>query len=125
LSTSKYILAVISYRTATQLWRFEGTPIPGVFYIKSSATGLYLTVPDNAEQRSEPTLEKRGSGFQPQQLWKFITANGDSDLLIQNYSIDSGLGLDARAAAEPGTIVHLWTSQTTNDSQKFYIQYHK
>jgi len=125
LSTSKYILAVISYPTATQLWRFDGTPIPGVFYIKSSATDLCLTVPDNAEQRSEPTLEKRRSGFQPQQLWKFITAIGDSDLLIQNYSIDSPLGLDTRSAVEPGIIVHMWTSQTTNDSQKFYVQYHK
>jgi len=125
LFTSKYILAVIFYPTATQLWRFEGTPIPGVFYIKSSATGLYLTVPDNADQRSEPTLEKSRSVFHPQQLWKFITADSHSDFLIQNYSMDSALALDTRSVPEPGRVVHLWNFWTQNDSQKFYIQYHK
>ena len=93
LTLLKFIVNYYSVYTDSQRWTFELTPIPGVFYIKSKASGQVLTAPADVKSGvSHPTLASKRAGYDPAQLWKFTTTSVAVYLLIQNYSLD-GPGL--------------------------------
>ena len=105
--------------TETQLWTFEPTSIPGVFYITSKASSNVITVPIGAGDSSLPTLEPKKSDYDSAQLWKFLPSSDGPNLMIQNYSLDgNGLVLDCDNGGI-GKRCIMW-SRIDNGNQKFY-----
>lgn len=103
------------------MWAFQGTPIPGVFYIATTPiSGCVITIPDDAVEGSNPTIEAKRGGFQPQQLWKFITSSDGTYLLIQNYSEKTSFVLDTKGGGE-GSHVVVWNRSDSNN-QRFYMR---
>ena len=106
--------------TDAQLWTFDLTPISGVFYIKSKASGQVLTVPAGAKSGTFPTLAAKRAGYVPAQLWKFVPSGDGVYLMIQNYSLDgNGMVLDGNGGGA-GKEIYMW-SRADNDNQKFYV----
>ena len=110
--------------TASQMWAFEPTDIPGVFYITTKASTNVITVPVGAKNGSLPTLQPKRDGYEPAQLWKFLPSKDGVNLLIQNYSLDgNGLVLDCPNGSSVGTKCQLWSrGGDNNDNQKFYMK---
>ena len=105
--------------TDAQLWIFEFTLIPGVFYITNKASGQVLTVPAGVKDGTFPTLASRKNGYDSEQLWKFISSADGVNLMIQNYSLDgNGQVLDCYEG--PNRQVHVW-SRVDGDNQKYYM----
>ena len=97
----KFIVNYYFLYTDTQLWTFELTPVPGVFYITNKASGQVLTVPTGAKSGiTHPTLASKRANYDPTQLWKFTTTSVAVYLLIQNYSLDGpGLVINCNGGA--------------------------
>ena len=67
-------------------------------------------------------MQPKVEGHVATQLWKFVTANNDADLLIQNYSrVSGGLTIDCKNGSSVGQVPHLWSRNDGNDNQKFYM----
>ena len=116
----QYIKSYSFVYTETQLWTFELTPIPGVFYIKLKASTNFITVPSFAKNGSSLTMEAKKGSYDSTQLWKFIPSSDGVNLLIQNYSLDgNGLVLDCNGGGV-GKQLQLW-SRNDNDNQKYYM----
>ena len=88
LTLLKFIVNYYSVYTDGQLWTFELTPIPRVFYIKSKASGQVLTVPAGVKSGTLPTLASKRANYDPAQLWRFVPSAYADYRLIQNYSLD-------------------------------------
>ena len=88
LTLLKFIVNYYFVYTDAQLWTFELTPIPGVFYIKSKASGQVLTVPAGVKSGTLPTLASKRANYDPAQLWRFVPSAYADYRLIQNYSLD-------------------------------------
>ena len=119
MTVLKVIMNSFFLYTGTQLWKFELTPIPGVFYIISTASGQVLSVPAPVGDRTYPTLVPKKDGYNPEQLWKFISSADGVNLLIQNYSLD-GNGHVLDCGGGPDSQVYVW-ERHDNDNQKYYM----
>ena len=115
----EFIMNSFFLYTGTQLWKFELTPIPGVFYITNTASGQVLSVPSPVENHTYATLASKKDGYDSEQLWKFISSADGVNLLIQNYSLD-GNGHVLDCGSGPNSQVFVW-SRVDNDNQKYYI----
>ena len=120
LTLLKFIINYYFVYTDSQLWTFELTPIPGVFYITNKASGQVLTVPTAVKDGTFPTLASKRAGYVPAQLWKFVPSGDGVYRMIQNYSLDgNGMVLDGNGGGV-GKEIQMW-SRADNDNQKFYV----
>lgn len=115
---------LLIYIIALQLWTLEQTCLPWVYKlaIKDANQKFYLTVPVNASNGVNPTLEKEITTLSNhQQLWRLITSGDGANSMIQNYSVSSGGGLvlDTRSDIA-GQVTGMW-ERLDNDNQKWYI----
>ena len=106
----------------------ELTDTPGVFRLAitgKSGGNLYLTVAQNAESGTKPTLEPLlpGKFAEPRQLWRLVASNDGANSMVQNYSVESGGGLvlDTDDGNTVGQIIQMWR-RLDNDNQKWYIE---
>lgn len=112
------------HNVANQLWKFLYTKIPGVFYIASYSDSTYvLTVPENAQNLSQPTLEEKQNKYNRRQLWRLVPSSDGANSMIQNYDTSNGNGLmlDTDNGNNEGQITHLWP-RNDNDNQKWDIE---
>ncbi len=108
--------------TDFQLWTFETTPIPGVFYIVSNlSTGYVVTAPADGSF-GNPTIQPKLDGNHPTQMWKILQYM-NAQCQIQNYFLQSNgpvFVVGANATGEPVTLYSISTGD--NDNQKFFVQ---
>ena len=66
-------------------------------------------------------MEVKLEGYNPKQLWKFITSSDKTNLLIQNYFEGTSLVLDTTSENQPGQPVQVYDARDGNN-QKFYMR---